>query len=124
MKKFILKILICLFIYQNNAKAINPSVYYGAFASDLNSFEANAKKSVAIVNSFKAWGGSWSAFSSSTMDSIRAHGSLPMIIWEPWVPGAGVNQPNYSLQSIVDGTHDAYIKQYATAAKNWKDSPN
>src|SRR5439155_22787595 len=29
------------------------------------------------------------------------------------------NQPNWTLGRIISGTHDAYIQQWATAARNW-----
>ncbi len=118
MKNYV--ILLFAFLSFSNFKAeANPTVYYGAFASDLPGFETDAGKAVAIKNTFKAWGGTWSAFSSSTMDGIRSHGSLPMVTWEPWVAGGGVNQSNYTLQSITNGSHDAYIIQFAQASKAW-----
>ena len=44
-------------------------------------------------------------------------GAMPMVTWEPWSAPQGeihtALQPDISLQRIVDGAHDAYIRTYA-----------
>jgi mannan endo-1,4-beta-mannosidase len=36
-----------------------------------------------------------------------------LIKWEPWKPGKQIVQPEFSLQSIVAGRHDLYIRRWA-----------
>ncbi|MBG0739661.1 beta-mannanase [Paeniglutamicibacter antarcticus] len=48
--------------------------------------------------------------------NIRAtidHGAVPIVTWEPWLAGKGVNQPGFRLATIIDGSHDAYISSVA-----------
>ncbi len=101
------------------------SIYWGVSPSglpsfsDLTTFETDAKKGVAIVNFFTLWGNTYPNFSASFMNQIRAHGSIPMITWQPDDPSNAAIEPTWTLASIISGTHDAYIKQFATDAKNW-----
>jgi beta-mannanase len=44
---------------------------------------------------------------------------MPLISWEPWRFGGGVNQRRYALKTILKGEHDAYIRQWAQAAAAW-----
>lgn len=100
-------------------------VYSGVFAGgdsslgDVFAFEDISGKKVSIVNSFSSWGASDNSLKTNFLNNVRSHGSIPMVTWEPWDTSNGVNQPNYSLQSIIDGQHDAYITSWATSVKNW-----
>lgn len=117
-----------LLLNASNSPGAAPSVYYGAYVpgwlSDLSrvtAFEADAGKPVAIVMWYQGWGltdGSQN-FQPAWMDRVRAHGSIPMISWEPWLYTAGVNQPQYALRQIAGGTFDAYIAAWADASKAW-----
>lgn len=35
------------------------------------------------------------------------------LVWEPWDPAAGTDQPAYSLDTIASGAHDAYLRRWA-----------
>jgi len=106
----------------------SPSVYYGAYVtndywnfSGVSSFEADAGKPLAIVMDYQGWGvtdGSQN-FTPSWMNQVHAHGSIPLVTWEPWLYSAGINQPAYQLQRIYNGTFDAYITKWAQDAKAW-----
>src|SRR5690606_18317976 len=52
-----------------------------------------------------------------TVKKVQRRGSVPMITWEPWDPALGVNQFEYSLESIVQGKHDRYIKEWARMSR-------
>lgn len=54
-------------------------------------------------------------FDMASIQSVRAKGSTPLITWEPFDASASdkVNQPNYKLSKIIDGSHDAYINSVA-----------
>lgn len=105
-----------------------PAAYYGVFTEGsltinlqpILNFETMTGKPVSIVNYFTAWGATSGSqyFSTATVNNIRNHGSIPMITWEPW-DWVGPTNPKYRLQEIADGKFDAYITQWALAAKAW-----
>jgi hypothetical protein len=70
-------------------------------------------------------------FNPYSMTAAYAHGTLPVLTWEPWQggvqnPGGGVildtntSQPKYRLSNIIDGKFDAYITRTATAIADEK----
>ena len=103
------------------------SIYYGVHAtswlqnlSPVTTFEQDIHKGVSIVMWYQGWGSTQGQnFEPSWMDNVRNHGSIPLVTWEPWLYTKGVNQPNYSLESIINGSHDAYITAWAKASKAW-----
>ena len=111
----------------NNASQ-PPTIYYGmhvpGWLQDLASvtaFETNTQKPVSILMWYQGWGltdGS-QHFQPSWMETIRNHGSIPLVTWEPWLYTLGVNQPNYALQNIINGMYDAYIRRWAKASRAW-----
>ena len=58
-------------------------------------------------------------FETSWMNTVRNHGSIPLITWEPWLYTKGVNQPKFALRNIINGNFDSYIKKWANASKAW-----
>ena len=111
-----------------NGASQTPAIYYGVYVSswlqDLTpviDFETNAGKPVSIVMWYQGWGMTDSSqnFQPGWMEGVRKHGAIPLVTWEPWLYTQGVNQPAYSLQSIIDGAHDAYITQWAQASQSW-----
>ena len=105
-----------------------PTIYYGVhvpgWLQDLTSvtaFETDARKAVSIVMWYQGWGvtdGSQN-FEPGWMETVRTHGSIPLVTWEPWLYTQGVNQPLYSLQKITSGVHDDYLTQWAQASRAW-----
>lgn len=94
-------------------------IYHGAFAGDLGTtstasqvnsvvgnFENLAGKKLALVNFFIGTG----AFPTSTVEAIRARGSLPMVSLSPG---------NYNLDQIAGGADDANYRRFAREAKAW-----
>lgn len=53
------------------------------------------------------------------MNAVRARGAVPLVTWEPWAWGGGVNQPAYSLDRITAGDFDAHIAQWGRALASW-----
>lgn len=89
----------------------------GPFAlENLTAFEAAAGKGVRVVAGYVAWGLN-SDFPAAACDQIVAHGSYPMICWEPWSYTG--SDPNWSNQTIISGQKDEYILRWANAIKNW-----
>src|SRR5712691_2198039 len=88
-----------------------------------NLFEAHAGKKMSIFH----WGQPWYAtnawpygyfpFPADLATKIRSRGAIPMLDWSSFDLSAGsssLNQPKFSLSSIINGAHDAYIHQWAT----------
>jgi hypothetical protein len=70
-----------------------------------------------IVMWYQAWPGQWSAFAPKIADAIRARGATPMVSWEP---SAGqTKDASWSLATIVDGSHDAYIEAWTRDVAAW-----
>jgi mannan endo-1,4-beta-mannosidase len=74
-------------------------------------------KAVSIVHWGHFWNnnGGYRNWSNSAVNNARNHGSIPMISWTP----EGGDNSRWQLSKIINGTHDAYIRQFATDAKNW-----
>ncbi|WP_458782332.1 glycosyl hydrolase [Arthrobacter sp. D3-16] len=53
------------------------------------------------------------------MNALRARGAVPLVTWEPWAWGGGMNQPAYSLDRIAAGDFDAHIAQWGQALASW-----
>jgi hypothetical protein len=52
-------------------------------------------------------------------DAVVADGALPMLTWEPWLPGGGVDQPEYAMARIAAGDHDDHIAAFADQIRDW-----
>ena len=66
------------------------------------------------------WYDAWAngtGFPAQQATTVAAFGATPVITWEPWQPGAGVDQPAYSLDAITAGMHDAYVTTWAKQVK-------
>ncbi len=102
------------------------SIYWGISKDgipwDLNAlstWEQNvAGKGVSIIHWGLFWGnssGGYQNWASGPTNNARSHGSIPMISWTP----QGGDPAQWQLADIINGNHDAYIRQFATDAKNW-----
>ena len=70
-----------------------------------------------IVNWYQQWLSGEQRFRTDWALRVFRQGGVPMVTWEPWSAPEGeihtALQPDISLQRIVDGAHDAYIRAYA-----------
>ncbi|MBT2551556.1 beta-mannanase [Arthrobacter sp. ISL-5] len=55
----------------------------------------------------------------SEMNAVRARGAMPLVTWEPWAWGGGLDQPAYSLNRITAGDFDASITQWGQSLAAW-----
>src|SRR5437667_1277660 len=101
---------------QNKQNAVNASVYYGQYTppwypdfSGIPPLETMIGKHASIVMGYTQWDSRVRDFNVPWFDQIRAHGSIPMLTWEPWV----------SLQTIYSGKYDTYIAKWAQDSKTW-----
>jgi beta-mannanase len=53
------------------------------------------------------------------MNTIRSHGSIPFYSWASQSIPSSKEEPNFQLSDVIAGTYDSYIREFATAAKNW-----
>lgn len=78
--------------------------------SGVDGFEALTGADVGIVSWYTAFG---QRFGAERAAQVSDRGEIPMISWEPWDPGRGVDQPRYSLARIIAGDHDGYLRGWA-----------
>jgi hypothetical protein len=55
----------------------------------------------------------------SEMNAARARGAVPLVTWEPWAWGGGLDQPAYSLDRIAAGDFDARIIEWGQSLAAW-----
>ncbi len=117
-------------VHSSDNGVANPDkgIYWGAAIDDvpfnmskLDAFEAMVGKKVSIVH----WGHPWAVqgvyqpFLRGEFNNVRSRGAIPMISWTSQNQGSGKDQPDFQLRDIYEGQHDAFIRQWATDAKNW-----
>jgi len=93
----------------------------GVAAENVEAVDFFARTVAAPVGAYEwyqAWG-SAAPFDATRAGAAAARGALPVLTWEPWAPGAGVQQPAYSLDRIVDGSHDGYVTGFARQVRDW-----
>ena len=94
-------------------------------ARALSAFERQVGKRASLVNFSSPWQDCTVdpcrdyAFDRVAMDTIRSHGAIPFFSWGSDSLPFEVEQPRFSLASIVAGRWDAYITSWATDAKAW-----
>lgn len=90
--------------------------------SGISALENQINRHSAIVHWYQAWGvnpGNSRDFNPSLLTATRAHGSLPMITWEPW-NGPPVTQNPFPLKQIAAGAFDsAYVDIWATGMRGY-----
>jgi hypothetical protein len=108
---------------RGRAEAAAPQVALGAFApslpwgfQDIDAFADLVGASPAIAHWFQDWE---MGFDTEYMDAAVSRGQMPLVTWEPWRFGAGLDQPGYALREILDGRHDPYVRDWARAAAGW-----
>ncbi len=86
-------------------------------AGALDRFAERIRRQPVVVSWFEAWGSASAVtgeiIRTELLDRVTARGAVPMVTWEPWDPGAGVEQPAYQLAVIARGDFDAYVNSWA-----------
>ncbi len=84
----------------------------------VDAFTNSVGRAPAIWSIWSDWGGANGPFpSTALLNGLKQRGVAPMIMWQP--TGPGYEDGQYKLAKIIKGKHDAYIRQYAQAAKAW-----
>ncbi len=88
---------------------------------DLGTYETQIGKRVSLVLWYQSWkeGGQLQGFPTHQLDTVRQHGAIPVLAWEPDAYPAPGTGPQFPLAAIASGTWDSYLRDYATAAKAW-----
>ncbi len=122
-------------IVPNEADAASGSIYWGAHfygkPPEATAFQPGGRISTFVSTISKkpmsiiAWGAPWEypagtmlPFQTSYFNNVRNYGAIPMLDWGSFAPG-GPLQTKYKLSNIVRGDFDAFITQWAKAAKAW-----
>lgn len=110
------------------------SVYWGALVEAaapspgnlapggvFDTFEQRAQKKMSILHWGQPWvmNGQYLRFQSDYFTAVRNRGSIPFLDWSSFHLSGGVNQPDFQLSDIYNGTYDSYITQWAQDAKAW-----
>lgn len=131
-----------LFITYYQAVVPKP-IYWGAWISGdtygvgnppwdtaaIDLFEQHAGKRLSILH----WGQPWWRcentscryqpfnFQKAQYDTVRQRGYIPLVDWASFDSQAPdmLNQPLFSLSTIINGQHDEYIREWATQARDW-----
>ena len=94
----------------------------------IDQFEEHAGKPISILHWGQAW---WSCkpdcryqeFNDqrAQYEAVRRRGIIPLVDWASWEASTEpeVNQPDFALQTIIDGKHDEYIRRWAKQARDW-----
>jgi beta-mannanase len=79
----------------------------------VSAFERAARKHLSVIMWYSDW--KRGTVSPAQLAAVARRGSVPEITWEPWdyTKGPYASQRQYSLRSIADGAHDAYIRSWA-----------
>ncbi|SDY54335.1 Glycosyl hydrolase family 26 [Modestobacter sp. DSM 44400] len=86
---------------------------------DLDRFIAATGTHPEVVDVFEGWSLD-RPLERGIADTVAARGARLSITWEPWdSTGSHTAQPDYSLASIADGDHDAYIDMFAESIQRY-----
>jgi hypothetical protein len=58
-------------------------------------------------------------FPTTVMEGLRQRGTIPFLSWASQSVPASLDQPDFTLASVANGNHDAYIKWFAEQAREW-----
>ena len=114
------------------------SLYWGASIGDqlsgdqapwdmdaLSQFEGMAGKPLSLLHFMAPFAQCSSArcsyydFPTKEMEGIREHGAIPFFSWSSQSIPSSLDEPNFQLSDVIAGAHDAYIREWATDAKQW-----
>jgi len=65
------------------------------------------------------WPCQYYRFPTSEMEAIRGYGAIPVLSWNSSGSPAETDDPNFQFADVLQGAHDAYIREFAEAARDW-----
>jgi hypothetical protein len=58
-------------------------------------------------------------FPTTPLENARRYGAIPIFSWNSTASPPGLDQPDFSLGTLIDGRYDSFIREFATKAKEW-----
>jgi hypothetical protein len=58
-------------------------------------------------------------FPTTPLENIRSYGAVPVFSWNSTSSPPSVDQPDFSLGTLLNGTYDGFIREFALKAKAW-----
>jgi len=113
------------------------SLYWGAAIGDhvtgeqapwdmsaLTTFEAEAGRSASLVHFFQPFADctsqcSFYPFPTTPMESVRQHGSIPVLSWSSQSIPSSLEEPDFQLADVIEGRYDDFIREFAEEARDW-----
>ena len=95
--------------------------------SAVSKFEGLTGKSAAVINFSSPFADcsqspcSFYSFPEKEMEGIRQHGSIPFFSWgsQATPMPSNLSEPDFQLSDVIAGRYDAYIREWAEAARDW-----
>ncbi|HUY75011.1 MAG TPA: glycosyl hydrolase [Candidatus Dormibacteraeota bacterium] len=92
--------------------------------SAVNAFERVTGKGLSLIQFFSPFAEcattcQFSRFPLTPMENARKYGAIPVFSWNSSSSPPERNQSAFSLSRIIDGSYDAYIREFAEKAKSW-----
>jgi hypothetical protein len=90
----------------------------------VSKFEELAKKKVSMVQFFMPFANcsptcTYYPFPKTPLENVRLHGAIPVLSWSSASIPSSLNESNFQLSDVINGTYDSYIRSFATSAKAW-----
>jgi hypothetical protein len=90
----------------------------------VSKFEDTAGKKLSLVNFFSPFANcaskcSFYKFPTDPMENIREHGAIPVFSWSSQSIPSSLNEPDYQLSDVINGSFDSYIREFAEDARDW-----
>jgi len=93
--------------------------------SAVSKFEGMAGKPVSLIQFFQPFSNCGASgckpypFPEEPVESIRAHGSIPVLSWSSAAIPSSLDQPDFQLSDVIEGHFDSYLTEFAEEAKAW-----
>ncbi len=139
----VLALLLSSFVMPSAAAAAKPrsrssSLYWGATIgaqltgtqapfdmTAVSKFERKEGKGLSLVGFASPFANcasspcSFYKFPTAAMENVREHGAIPFFSWASQQTPLSLDEPDFQLADVTNGTYDPYIRDFATAAKAW-----
>lgn len=99
--------------------ALGVSVADDLSLAAVDAFSSSVGRAPALWTVWSDWGGGDKDFPTSFMDGLKSRGIVPMVNWQPVDPANLSDCAHWSLDNIINGDHDPYLRAWATAAKQY-----
>ncbi|MFJ5859918.1 glycosyl hydrolase [Pseudarthrobacter sp. NPDC092439] len=84
--------------------------------AEIDEVTALAGEAPSIILSYKDFN---QAPPIAELEAVRGRGAKTLLTWEPWSWGGGAEQPRYSLDRIVAGDFDPYLREWGQSLAAW-----